>query len=184
MLIMFLIYLFVMCLMFITFLILFACHVPNVPHNLDTCHVFHFLFVLCDLDSCHVLSSFIHHALNLFSCHVFGVHHVPNVLRIFGICCVLNVCLLVFSIHMFIVFLVVINISNTTTIVHLVFFPFYMFSITFVPTLVISWSFVGGRLLDACNFNKNFYTSNTYDAFPKLIHFFHFYLYFVFICWK
>jgi hypothetical protein len=91
MLITFLIYLFVMCLMFITFLILFACHVLNVPHNLDTHHV---------------LSASIHHVLNLFTCRVFDVHHVPNVLCLFGICCVLNVCLLVFSIHMFIVFLV------------------------------------------------------------------------------
>ncbi len=65
-----------------------------------------------------------------------------------------------------------VNISNTTTIVHPIFFPFYMVSTTFVPTLVVSWNFVGGRLLDAYNFNKNFYTSNMFVVFPKLIHFY------------
>jgi hypothetical protein len=47
-----------------------------------------------------------------------------------------------------------------------------MVSTTSIPTLVVSWSFVGGRLLDACNFNKKIYTSNMFIVIPKLIHFY------------
>jgi len=133
-----------------------------------------FWHLLCSqcLSIC-VFNSYVHCVLGV-RC-VLSVHHIPNVKyahHVLGTHCVPSVwscswCLSTFQIPL--------HCSSF-------FFPFYMFSITFVPTLIVSWNFVGGRLLDACNFNKNFYTSNTFIVFPKLIHFYSFLFYFIFIC--